>query len=104
MLKKILNNTDFVYFLSSISLFYYLFGHTLEYGRQFDDFMLESTFLSSPGDAKLYSSFLYAKFHFYPIYFLSHELDNFLTFIFSPSYLTAFIGICKFLSYFSVNL
>ena len=83
MLKKILNNTDFVYFLSSISIFYYLFGHTLEYGRQFDDFMLESTFLSSPGDAKLYSSFLYAKFHFYPIYFLSHELDNFLTFIYS---------------------
>ena len=30
-----------------------------------------------------YSLFLYAKFHFYPIYFLSHELDNFLTFIYS---------------------
>ena len=45
--------------------------------------MLETKFLSSPGDAKLYSTFLYAKFHFYPIYFLTHELDNFLTFIYS---------------------
>ena len=83
MLKKLINNNDIVYFLSSFILFYYLFGHTLEYGRQFDDFMLESKFLSSPGDAKLYSSFLYAEFHFYPIYFLSHELDNFITFLYS---------------------
>ena len=45
--------------------------------------MLERKFLTSPGDAKLISTFLYAKFHFYPIYFLSHELDNFITFIYS---------------------
>ena len=83
MLKKLLKNTDFIFFVSSILLFYFLFGHTLDYGRQFDDFMLETKFLSSPGDAKLYSTFLYAKFHFYPIYFLTHELDNFLTFIYS---------------------
>ena len=83
MLKKLLKNTDFIFFVSSILLFYFLFGHTLDYGRQFDDFMLEKKFLSSPGDAKLYSTFLYAKFHFYPIYFLTHELDNFLTFIYS---------------------
>ena len=83
MFKRLLNNTDIIFFISSFILFYYLFGYTLEYGKQFDDFMLDRKFLSSPGDAKLISTFLYAKFHFYPIYFLSHELDNFITFFYS---------------------
>ena len=69
-----------VYFLS-FSLFLYFFGGTLKYGRTYDDFALVDRFIKSPGDAKLISSFLYAKFHFYPIYFLSHELDNFFTFL-----------------------
>ena len=83
MLKKLITKTDLLFFIFTFLLFYFLFGYTLEYGRQFDDFMLERKFLTSPGDAKLISTFLYAKFHFYPIYFLSHELDNFITFIYS---------------------
>ena len=83
MLKKLITKTDLLFFTITFLLFYFLFGYTLEYGRQFDDFMLERKFLTSPGDAKLISTFLYAKFHFYPIYFLSHELDNFITFIYS---------------------
>ena len=83
MFKRLFTKTDLLFFIFTFLLFYLLFGYTLEYGRQFDDFMLERKFLTSPGDAKLISTFLYAKFHFYPIYFLSHELDNFITFIYS---------------------
>ena len=63
------------------SLFLFFFGHTLNYGRTYDDFALVDHFTKSPGDAKLISSFFYAKFHFYPVYFLTHELDNFFTFL-----------------------
>ena len=70
-------------YILSFVLFLYFFGKTLDYGRTFDDFMLVDKFTKSPGDAKLISSFFYAKFHFYPIYFLTHELDNFFTFLFN---------------------
>ena len=74
---------EYLAYIISFGLFIFLFGKTLEYGRTFDDFMLVDKFTKSPGDAKLISSFFYAKFHFYPIYFLTHELDNFLTFLFN---------------------
>ena len=72
----------FEYFVYAISfiLFLVFFKETLNYGRTYDDFALVDRFTKSPGDAKLIASFLYAKFHFYPIYFLTHELDNFITF------------------------
>ena len=72
---------EYLAYIISFGLFIFLFGKTLEYGRTFDDFMLIDKFTKSPGDAKLISSFFYAKFHFYPIYFITHELDNFLTFL-----------------------
>ncbi|WP_440909325.1 hypothetical protein [Candidatus Pelagibacter sp.] len=72
---------EYAIYLISFSLFFFFFGETLNYGRTYDDFALVDRVIKSPGDAKLISSFLYAKFHFYPIYFLSHELDNFLTFL-----------------------
>ena len=74
---------EYLAYIISFGLFIFLFGKTLEFGRTFDDFMLVDKFTKSPGDAKLISSFFYAKFHFYPIYFLTHELDNFLTFLFN---------------------
>ncbi|SMF77378.1 tetratricopeptide repeat protein [Candidatus Pelagibacter sp. HIMB1321] len=72
---------EYVIYCISFSLFLFFFGHTLDYGRTYDDFALVDRFTKSPGDAKLISSFFYAKFHFYPVYFLTHELDNFLTFL-----------------------
>ena len=74
---------EYLAYLISFSLFLIFFNETLNYGRTFDDDALVNRVIKSPGDAKLISSFLYAKFHFYPIYFLSHELDNFLTFLFN---------------------
>ena len=74
---------EYLAYILSFVLFLYFFGKTLDYGRTFDDFMLVDKFTKSPGDAKLISSFFYAKFHFYPIYFLTHELDNFFTFLFN---------------------
>ena len=70
-----------IYFISFI-LFLIFLGETINYGRTFDDFAIVDRFTKSPGDAKLLASFFYAKFHFYPVYFLSHELDNFITFLF----------------------
>ena len=74
---------EYLAYTISFSLFLIFFNETLNYGRTFDDDALVNRVIKSPGDAKLISSFLYAKFHFYPIYFLSHELDNFLTFLFN---------------------
>ena len=74
---------EYITYLFSFSLFLYFFGKTLDYGRTYDDFALVDRVLKSPGDAKLISSFLYAKFHVYPIYFLSHEIDNFVSFLFN---------------------
>jgi len=72
---------EYTIYCISFGLFLFFFGHTLDYGRTYDDFALVDRFTKSPGDAKLIASFLYAKFHFYPVYFLTHELDNFLTFL-----------------------
>ena len=76
---------EYCIYLIAFSLFLFFFKHTLDYGRTYDDDALLDQFTRSPGDAKLISSFLYAKFHFYPVYFLTHELDNFLTFLFNFS-------------------
>ena len=74
---------EYVAFVVSFFLFLVFFQKTLGYGRTYDDFALVDRFLKSPGDAKLISSYLYAKFHFYPIYFLTHELDTVATFLFN---------------------
>ena len=73
---------EYLVYLTSFILFIIFFGETLNYGRTFDDFAIVDRFTKSPGDAKLLASFFYAKFHFYPIYFLTHSLDNFITFLF----------------------
>ena len=83
MIKNFLKSNNILFFLFSSLFFYIVFGHALNYGRTYDDIHLVQQFFNSPGDAKLLSSYLYAEFHFYPIYFLSHELDNFLTFLFN---------------------
>ena len=80
MKNKLKKNLDLIAFLISFSLFYIVFGHTIYFDQTYDDFMLENKFFSSPGDAKLYSTILYADFHFYPIYFLSHEIDKFISY------------------------
>ena len=72
---------EYIAYAISFTLFLIFFQKTLGYGRTYDDFALVDRFLKSPGDAKLLASFFYAKFHFYPIYFLSHELDTFITFL-----------------------
>ncbi|MDC0417571.1 tetratricopeptide repeat protein [Candidatus Pelagibacter sp.] len=72
---------EYVIYCISFGFFLFFFGHALDYGRTYDDFALVDRFTKSPGDAKLISSFFYAKFHFYPVYFLTHELDNFFTFL-----------------------
>ena len=73
---------EYLFYITSLVLFLFFFNHTLDYERTYDDYLLLDLFTRSPGDAKLFASYLYAKFHFYPIYFLSHELDNFITFLF----------------------
>lgn len=83
MLKNFLIKSDIAYFLIIFIFFYSIFGYALDYQSTYDDFLLLNQFLTSPGDAKLYSSYFYAEFHFYPIYFLSHELDKLITFIYS---------------------
>ena len=72
---------EYIGFFLSFVVFCLLFGETLSYGRTFDDDSLINKVIRAPGDAKVISSLLYAKFHFYPVYFLSHEFDNFNTFI-----------------------
>ena len=70
-----------MFFSYYLYYFYLIYSHTLNYGRTFDDDLIIDKYINSPGDAKLLSSYFYARFHFYPIYFLSHELDNFFTFL-----------------------
>ena len=72
---------EYCAFFLTITVFFAFFIDTLSYGRTYDDDALLNKFTRAPGDAKLLSSFLYAKFHFYPIYFLTHELDNFITYL-----------------------
>ena len=76
-LRNLFNNKqiEYLFYLISFSLFFLIYGDSLDFGRTYDDDLLYKKFTNSPGDAKLISSYLYAKFHFYPIYFLSHELD-----------------------------
>ena len=60
---------EYVLFILSFIVFYFIYSHTLNYGRTFDDDLIIDIYINSPGDAKLLSSYFYARFHFYPIYF-----------------------------------
>ena len=60
---------EYVLFILSFIIFYLIYSHTLNYGRTFDDDLIIDKYINSPGDAKLLSSYFYARFHFYPIYF-----------------------------------
>ena len=82
-LKKFTYEKDVVFFLLNFLFFYFIFWHALSYGRTFDDNALAEEFNNAPGDGKLLATFFYAEFHFYPIYFISHELDNFFTFFYN---------------------
>ena len=82
-IKKNFYEKDIIFFLLNFLFFYFVFSHALEYGRTFDDNALAEQFNNAPSDGKLIATFLYAEFHFYPIYFISHELDNFFTFFYN---------------------
>ena len=83
IIKKFIYEKDIIFFLSNFLFFYLIFWHALGYGRTFDDGALAEQFSNAPGDGKLLATFFYAEFHFYPIYFISHELDNFITFFYN---------------------
>ena len=83
IIKKNFYEKDIVFFLLNFLFFYFVFSHALDYGRTFDDNALAEQFNDAPSDGKLLATFLYAEFHFYPIYFISHELDNFFTFFYN---------------------
>lgn len=79
--KKILNNNLFYYFVFFLILFISIF-HTFKYGFTYDDRHLVTTFLDIPLLFKFQAAREYAEFHFYPIYFITHMFDNFLTYKF----------------------
>ena len=81
--KKFFYEKDIIFFLLNFLFFYFIFWHALDYGRTFDDGALAKEFNNAPGDGKLLATFFYAEFHFYPIYFITHELDNFITFLYN---------------------
>lgn len=83
IIKKNFYEKDIVFFLLNFLFFYFVFSHALDYGRTFDDNALAEQFNDAPSDGKLLATFFYAEFHFYPIYFISHELDNFFTFFYN---------------------
>ncbi len=56
--------------------------HTINFGFVYDDRYLISGFLEVPIKFFFKSSYEYAKFHFYPVYFLSHLLDSAISFKF----------------------
>ena len=82
-IRKFFFENDIIFFLLNFLFFYFVFWHALSYGRTFDDAALAEQFNNAPGDGKLLATFFYAEFHFYPIYFISHELDNFFTFLYN---------------------
>ena len=82
-IKKFFYEKDIIFFLLNFIFFYFIFWHALSYGRTYDDGALAEQFNNAPGDGKLLATFFYAEFHFYPIYFISHELDNFITFFYN---------------------
>ena len=82
-IKNVFYKKDIIFFLLNFLFFYFVFSHALEYGRTFDDTALANQFNKAPSDGKLLATFFYAEFHFYPIYFISHELDNFFTFFYN---------------------
>ena len=93
--------TEYLGYIFCFIVFILLFKETLDYGRTFDDDSLVNKVIKAPGDAKLISSLLYAKFHFYPVYFLSHELDNFSTFILNYININVFNSqVAKFTNFF----
>lgn len=76
--KKILNKNSFYFFIFFLILFISIF-HTFQYGFILDDRHLVVTFLERPLMFKFQAASEYAKFHFYPVYFLTHMFDDFLT-------------------------
>ena len=83
IIKNFFYEKDIIFFLLNFLFFYFIFWNALSYGRTFDDGALAEQFNNAPADGKLLATFFYAEFHFYPIYFISHELDNFFTFLYS---------------------
>jgi len=80
-MKKYLYQDKFYYVLL-LAISALICFKTFNYGFIYDDRLLVSTFLESPMNYKFEAMRKYAKFHFYPIYFLSHTLDQILTSIF----------------------
>ena len=92
---------EYLGYILSFVVFYLLFKETINYGRTFDDDSLIKRVIKAPGDAKIISSLLYAKFHFYPVYFLSHEFDNFNTFLLNYLNINVFNSqVAKFTNFF----
>ena len=83
MIKKFIYEKDIVFFILNFLFFYFIFWGALSYERTYDDSALARQFSNAPGDGKLLATLFYAEFHFYPIYFISHELDNFITYLYN---------------------
>lgn len=77
-MRSILNHNYFYY---SIILFFLIInmGHTIGYGFIYDDRFLFTTFIEAAPGQKVKAMKDYANFHFYPIYFFTHIIDDFLT-------------------------
>ena len=99
--KNKIKSLEYLGYILSFVVFYLLFKETINYGRTFDDDSLIKRVIKAPGDAKIISSLLYAKFHFYPVYFLSHEFDNFNTFLLNYLNFNVFNSqVAKFTNFF----
>ena len=77
-IKKFVFEKNIIFFILNFLFFIFFFG-MLSYGRTFDDTALAQQFNKAPSDAKFWATFFYAEFHFYPIYFITHELDSLFT-------------------------
>jgi len=76
--KKLISNHYFFYFLFFLILFL-TSSHTFTYAFIYDDRLLVTDFLEVPLFQKFDAMKNYAKFHFYPVYFLTHTIDQILT-------------------------
>lgn len=80
-MKRFFNQELFCYiFLTFISIL--VCFKTFHYGFIYDDRLLVTVFLEASLYNKIDAMRQYAKFHFYPVYFLTHTIDQILTNIF----------------------
>jgi len=77
-MKSFFKNESVCYLLLFV-VFFLLTYHTIKYGFIYDDRYLIVDFLEIPFHSLRKAMYEYADFHFYPVYFISHLIDNFIT-------------------------